>query len=281
MMIANSVVDLLFAVNTMITMASVCFGPQLVYVITDNPLYPKTYLASLIGIGSHLFLMFLSVSMLPLKFIYRYGVMRNRPFSNIQLFGMFMVSFMLGALHGGACPFTFTPRSAYYDEILKKSLENPNAVVNGYLVGEVHEFNAMAMHFSNVFVIMAISYTFIILMIYLSKQTVTLQKNEMMTKQTAAVQRQITRIIYFQALYPVFVIGFPCLLFPIFVVQGKTVPYIGEWAMFSMHTPPLVNSLAVILCVPSYRRFVVHPFKSSRIDTSVMPAQSVVDFGRQ
>ncbi|CAD5223468.1 unnamed protein product [Bursaphelenchus okinawaensis] len=276
MMVGNAIVDLILAINTLMTLPTACFGPQVVFMLVDNPIFPTAPGWTTFAVGTHLFFMFLGVAMLPLQFVYRYGVMRGQPFTPWQLLAMFSVSLMMGGIHGGLCPFTFSWPSPEWDAVLHQSMGDPNQELPGYLAGDIHEFGIMAMHFCNVFVIMSFSYTVIILMIYLSKQTVTLAKNDKITKQTQAVQKQVTRIIYFQAFYPVFVVGMPCVLFTIFVVQGKQVPYIGEWAVSTMHTPPLFNSLSVILCVPSYRKFVVHPFKTTRSDSSSSRIRSLI-----
>ncbi|CAD5233133.1 unnamed protein product [Bursaphelenchus xylophilus] len=266
MMVTTASVELAQAITTVATFTTGCFGNKIVFMLVDNPWYPKQQSMTYFAVGLQLFLMFLSVSMLPLQFVYRYGVMRGKPFTKVQLLGMFFISVCFAGLHGGLTPFTFLPASPKYDIALREALDAPpDQPLPGYLVGDVHEFNVMAAHFGNVLVIMASSYAVIIIMIILSKNTVTLKSTDSVSKQTQAVQRQVTQIIYLQALYPVIFVCLPCLLFPIYAVQGKAAPYVAEWAVYSMHTPPLINSLAVIMCVPSYRHFVSKPFRSEKV----------------
>uniref|UniRef100_A0A1I7RXR7 7TM_GPCR_Srx domain-containing protein n=1 Tax=Bursaphelenchus xylophilus TaxID=6326 RepID=A0A1I7RXR7_BURXY len=249
--------------NKFRTVLTAVFGEKIVFMLMDN--YPIT---SIIGpyaaLSTQLFLMFLGVAMLPLQFIYRYGVMIQKPFTNCQMFLMFCGSLMLGGLHGGLSPFTFRPRNEYYDEKLREAMDvGTNFTLPFYVVGDVSKFGIMSLHFINIFVIMAISYSIIITMVYLSKRSVTLVCSDQLSKQTRTVQKQVTKIIYLQALYPVLFVAIPCSIFPIIAVKGWQVPYFAEVAMSLMHTPPLVNSVLVIMCVPSYRRSVMRPFRTN------------------
>lgn len=49
----------------------------------------------------------------------------------------------------------------------------------------------------------------------------------------------------------------PAFCFGVAAVRGVQVGFLGPYTFFCMHTLPLFNSLAVVLCLPSYRRQVV------------------------
>ncbi|CAD5224441.1 unnamed protein product [Bursaphelenchus xylophilus] len=266
MLVTNATVDLLYAINTLCTFCTAAFGYKAVFMLIDNPYWPKTVWWTYAGLCTNLFFMFLSVGMLPLQFIYRYGVMRTKAFTRKQMFGFFCVALGFATMHGFASPWTFTPPSAEWEPTIREALSlGEDADLPGYVVGDVREFGVMALHFIDIFVIMFLSYAVIIIMVVLSKHTITMDEVAAASPLTKAVQRQVTRIIYVQAIYPLFVICAPCLAFPILALKGAEVKFFGEWAMLSMHTPPLVNSLSVILCVPSYRRVVTHPFTAAKV----------------
>ncbi|CAD5233130.1 unnamed protein product [Bursaphelenchus xylophilus] len=266
MLISNATVDLIYSINTLCTMCSGVLGIQTVFMTIDSPFWPKTVWWSYAAVSTNLFLMFLSVGILPLQFIYRYGTMRNQPFSRKQMLLFSLVPLAFALLHGFISPWTFRPPNPEYEVMFREALEvDENYELPGYLIGDVRNFDLMTLHFLNIFVIVAFSYATILFMAYLSKRTMTLQSGLSTSPQTKAVQRQVTRIIYIQAIYPLFVVCVPAISFSIAAARGIQLKMIGELVMFSMHTPPLVNSLIVILCVPSYRRFVVNPFKSDQI----------------
>ncbi|CAD5233129.1 unnamed protein product [Bursaphelenchus xylophilus] len=266
MLVSNAVVDLVYSLNTICTFASSAFGIQAVFMTVDNPFWPKTVFWTYAAISTNLFLMFLSVAMLPLQFVYRYGVMRAKPFSKKQMCGFFLISLYFATIHGFVSPFTFKPPGPEWEASFRQALDvNQDYVLPGYIVGDVRQFDRMAIHFIHIFVIVGGSYATILVMVWKSRGTVAFRDHDHLSMATRAVQRQVTRIIYAQSIYPLFIMCAPCLCFTIFSAQGIQVRMLGEYAMLSMHTPPLFNSMIVILCVPSYRRFFSRPAGADRV----------------
>ncbi|CAD5209707.1 unnamed protein product [Bursaphelenchus okinawaensis] len=81
MIICTAVVDFFYALNSLITMSTASLAGDLVYFILDNPYLPQSSLVAYSAVATQLFMMFLCFCILPLQFIYRYGVLLSKPFT--------------------------------------------------------------------------------------------------------------------------------------------------------------------------------------------------------
>ncbi|CAD5220961.1 unnamed protein product [Bursaphelenchus okinawaensis] len=155
-----------------------------------------------------------------------------------------------------------------YDEIfLQDPLISDLGYIPPYRVGDCVNSQLMAVHIANCMLITFVSYV-IIIVVY-SKTKVEFGRMEsQMSEQTKRVQKEMEKVIFVQAVFPILVLFIPGTYLPIAALLRLNYRFTGEFVAI-MHTTPVFNSFSVILCVPSYRRYLRELFftSDSRVDS--------------
>ncbi|CAD5228085.1 unnamed protein product [Bursaphelenchus xylophilus] len=275
MLIVNASVDLMYSVVNLIGLPFFFIYDRLFIVVAGNPLLKDQQWAAVIVTSLQGFLTYLSVTILPVQYIYRYSVIRNRPLTTFQLIMILLVAMLYPLAHGALCSLTFSPPTPEYDVVLKL---DPVVTSLGYLppyyVGDITSSFAMTLHMANCLIITAISYT-LVTVVFLKTKKEFIKMESQMSSQTKKVQRQMERVIFIQALFPILVLFIPGTYLPVAAIFRLNSTLSGEFLAL-IHTTPLINSLCVILCVPSFRRMVKQAFTSRVSSTTVVSTSGKV-----
>ncbi|CAD5217599.1 unnamed protein product [Bursaphelenchus okinawaensis] len=172
-------------------------------------------------------------------------VLTRRPFD--VYFCMMIQTFFIYI----AFPYTFQSPNARYDKmLLDEGVEGKELI---YIAGDKGANLWIIPHFGSCMLMVSVSY--ILIVIFYRKTKAHLKRFEVhMTSSTRRAQRQMTRIILLQAFYPIVLLGIPSFFFafaPIINFKSKN---LGVICIVSVHLTPFLNSLSVVLCVPTYRR---------------------------
>ncbi|CAD5228629.1 unnamed protein product [Bursaphelenchus xylophilus] len=234
----NAFVDLMYSVNNIVVLMSMTYGVKVVFAIVSNPMIPGTPCSTRIAIGTQLFCMFLSLNVIPLQFMFRYGIIRGRPFSTLQICGVLFLIVLSAVYHGVFTAMAYLPRTEKYDAILHQVLEtNQSLPLPSYLAGDLGT-TGMVMQLINVSINTCVIYGSIIYFVQKSKKSVTLKCDfAVISKSTVKLQRQMTTLLYAQA-----------------TLAGVQSKYLGDVLTILVHTPPAFNCISIIVCVPAYRR---------------------------
>ncbi|CAD5209709.1 unnamed protein product [Bursaphelenchus okinawaensis] len=122
-----------------------------------------------------------------------------------------------------------------------------------YIVGNATD-PILMIHFSEVFIITGTCYN---LILYMLKLTNKILKGDgvQFSENTRLVQKQMTKVLYVQAAYPLVVVLIPTFLFTFAVITGSEVQLLGELSFLLVHTTPALNALSVLILMPSYRNY--------------------------
>ncbi|CAD5228083.1 unnamed protein product [Bursaphelenchus xylophilus] len=259
MLIMNATVDLTYSVVNLVAMPIFFIYNGLFIVATGNPFLRDKQYAALVVSSLQGFLTYLSVVILPIQYIYRYSVVRNRPLTTYQLIIILLIAMLYPFVHGVLCYLTFNPPTPEYDAILEL---DPVVASLGYLppyyVGDIKSSFLMTFHMANCMIITVISYA-VITVVFLKTKKEFIKMESKMSHQTKKVQRQMERVIFIQALFPILVLFIPGTYLPVAAFFQFNSTLSGEFLAL-IHTTPLFNSICVMLCVPSYRRLVTRAF---------------------
>ncbi|CAD5228079.1 unnamed protein product [Bursaphelenchus xylophilus] len=259
MLIMNATVDLTYSVVNIVAMPIFFIYNGLFILAAGNPFLKDQQWAALIVSSLQGFLTYLSVVILPIQYIYRYSVIRNKPLTKSQLIVILFIAMLYPFFHGVICFFTFGPPAPEYDAVFEL---DPVVASLGYLppyyVGDIKASFLMTLHMANCMIITVISYV-VITVVYLKTKKEFIKMESQMSDQTKKVQRQMERVIFIQALFPIVVLFIPGTFLPIASLFKLTSSASGEFLAL-IHTTPLFNSISVIFCVPSYRRLVTGVF---------------------
>ncbi|CAD5214733.1 unnamed protein product [Bursaphelenchus xylophilus] len=274
MIMSTAAVDLIYSLNCLITLSTATAAKNLVFISVDNPYLPRGPNIVYVAVATQLLTMFLAVAVLPLQFIYRYGVLRSKPFTKVQMALMGLVCLFAAICHASSCPLVYHPRSDYYDEVLAGVWGIANkSDLPMYIVGDPTEISMM-LHFSEVFIITGGAYNVILYVLRLTKKIWNVDGMEY-SESTKLIQKQMTKVLYLQAAYPLFVVLIPCFLFPAAAITGSEVKLLGELSFLLVHSTPALNALSVLILMPSYRNYFLGCVSSKYVNPVTSGATSM------
>ncbi|CAD5220963.1 unnamed protein product [Bursaphelenchus okinawaensis] len=285
MLIMNASVDISYGLCNLIAMPIFFIYDGIFILSTGNPLLKDVQWSAYLVVCFQGCLTYMSVIILPIQFIYRYSVIRNKPCTNVELFRMFLIGSIYPMCHGFFTFYTFVPPTPMYDEIfLHDPLISALGYIPPYRVGDCVNSKLMAFHISNCMSITIGSYI-IILVVYSRTKVEFARMESQMSEQTKRVQKQMERVIFVQAVFPILVLFIPGTYIPIAALLRLNYRFTGEFIAI-MHTTPVFNSFSVILCVPSYRRYLKNMFctrkntvgSSDRMKTTTTHSSDMFEF---
>ncbi|CAD5220955.1 unnamed protein product [Bursaphelenchus okinawaensis] len=285
MLIMNASVDIMYSSCNLIAMPMFFIWDSQFILAAANPLLRDYQLAAYIVTASQGFLIYVSVVLIPLQFLYRYSVISQHPLDSTQLFKAFLLANVYPFLHGVLCFYTFQTPSDKINAIFKldpavQTLEH----LPPYMVGDCSGADPlMKLHMANCIVMTIISYIFIVV-IYRKTKLMFVKMESKMSANTKRTQKQMERVIFIQALFPVVVLFIPGTILPVAALLKINFEWTGE-IIAIMHTTPLFNSLSVLILVPTYRNILlswlfsrhsgsssatVHTTSNPKLQTNVM-----------
>ncbi|CAD5228077.1 unnamed protein product [Bursaphelenchus xylophilus] len=253
MLIMNAAVDLSYSLCNLVAMPIFFIWDGFFILSAGNPLLKEYSWSANIVTSLQGFLIYVSVAILPIQFLYRLSVIQNKPYNSTKLASIFLIGCLYPFGHGVLCFFTFKEPTELYDSVFEldpviSSLD----YIPPYRVGDCVNSKLMAVHMANCIVITVLSYL-VIVVVYARTKVEFVRMEDKMSDQTKKVQKQMERVIFIQAVFPVFVNFIPSTALPIASLLNINYTFTGEFVAI-MHTTPLFNSFSVVLCVPSYRR---------------------------
>ncbi|CAD5228764.1 unnamed protein product [Bursaphelenchus okinawaensis] len=254
----NSIIDIMFSVTDLVTMEVVDLHGAVLYLISDNPNYPKDPNLAVATAAFWIFNLYLTIIVIPLQFMYRYGlVCRDQPFKPYQIVAAYAMGCVYLAIHCFIFPFTFDKRSPKYDQILAENEIYRTHTPGSYIAGDATKIT-MALHFFNCDLMILISYAFTISFgVAIWKKLNKTIGN--LNKEAANAQRYITMIMIMQATYPLIALVIPTGMIAVYPLISKP----GESSQFGlvgvcmMNLIPVLNPLAVIINVPMYKNALI------------------------
>ncbi|CAD5228574.1 unnamed protein product [Bursaphelenchus okinawaensis] len=259
MIAMNTVVDLIYSVTDLITMETVDLHGAILYMFPANPYFPTNIISARWCSSFWIFALYMTIMALPMQFMYRYGlVCCDKPFTNRQLAGTYGVSLLYLLVHCYIFKFTFKAPSKEYTKILAENPIYTNDMPSDYIAGDAHELNAMFAHFANCDLIIMAAYGAVFYFGYQISKTLKRTMGNL-SRETAAAQRHITRIMVLQALYPLISLVIPTgaiALYPLIATPGVMIQ-LGFFGCISMNLIPVLNPLSVLLVIPMYRQAII------------------------
>ncbi|CAD5222318.1 unnamed protein product [Bursaphelenchus xylophilus] len=251
MLILNAFIDLLYVISTTISVPNVVFASDILFILWENPFVTRRPFDVFACMMIQTYFIYFSVLILPIQFIYRYSVVSSNgcKFSTILKILACCITYLL--VHCSFLSYTYQAPNAGYDKMLReKGIPEEDLV---YVAGDKHANWWLLPHFGSCMLMVIVSYTAIII-VYIKTQKVLRRFEIHMTASTRQAQRQMTRIILLQAFYPIILLCFPSFFFAFAPIINFKSDYLGIVCVISIHLTPILNSMAVVLCVPSYRR---------------------------
>ncbi|CAD5220957.1 unnamed protein product [Bursaphelenchus okinawaensis] len=263
MLIMNASVDLSYSICNLIAMPIFFIYDGYFILAAGNPILKSYPWSANIVTSCQGFLIYVSVVIIPIQFIYRYSVIRNKPYTSGELLKIFIIGGLYPFGHGILCFYTFTEPTPLFDKTFEldpviSSLD----YIPPYRVGDCVNSKLMALHIANCMAMTIASYV-IIMVVYRMTKTEFIKMESQMSDQTKRVQKQMEQVIFIQAIFPILVLFIPGTVLPIAALWKINYRFTGEFVAI-MHTTPVFNSFSVILCVPSYRRIFTGMFYKNR-----------------
>ncbi|CAD5228073.1 unnamed protein product [Bursaphelenchus xylophilus] len=253
MLVMNACVDLGYSLCNLIGLPIFYIYDGLFFLSAGNPLLKDLPWSANIVTSFQGFLIYVSVVIIPIQFMYRYSVITNKPYTSPQLIRIFMIGITYPLFHGILCFYTFKEPSPEFDKIfIGDPVIGSLGYIPPYRVGDCANSKLMAVHMSNCMVMTVASYI-VIMIVYQRTREAFIRMEPQMTEQTKKVQKQMERVIFIQAVFPIVVLFIPGTVLPIASLLKINVTMMGEFVAI-MHTTPVFNSFSVVLCVPTYRR---------------------------
>ncbi|CAD5235290.1 unnamed protein product [Bursaphelenchus xylophilus] len=198
MIALNTVVDLIYSLTDLITMETVDLHGGILYMFPANPYFPTNIISARWASSFWIFALYMTIMALPMQFMYRYGLLcRDKPFTAKHLAGTFGSSLVYLAIHCYIFKFTFKSPSPFYTKILAENPIYTNDMPSDYIAGDARELNAMFVHFADCNLIIIVCYGAVFWFGYQISQTLKRTMGSL-SKQTAAAQKHITRIMALQ-----------------------------------------------------------------------------------
>uniref|UniRef100_A0A1I7RK02 N-acetyltransferase domain-containing protein n=1 Tax=Bursaphelenchus xylophilus TaxID=6326 RepID=A0A1I7RK02_BURXY len=252
MIALNTVVDLIYSLTDLITMETVDLHGGILYMFPANPYFPTNIISARWASSFWIFALYMTIMALPMQFMYRYGLLcRDKPFTAKHLAGTFGSSLVYLAIHCYIFKFTFKSPSPFYTKILAENPIYTNDMPSDYIAGDARELNAMFVHFADCNLIIIVCYGAVFWFGYQISQTLKRTMGSL-SKQTAAAQKHITRIMALQALYPLISLVIPTgaiALYPL-IASPRQMIQLGFFGCISMNLIPILNPLSVLLVIP-------------------------------
>ncbi|CAD5228075.1 unnamed protein product [Bursaphelenchus xylophilus] len=260
MLIMNATVDIMYSMCNLVAMPMFFIWDSYFILAAANPLLQNFQSSAYIVTSCQGFLIYVSVVLIPMQFLYRYSVISQKPFNSTQLAKVFLLANVYPFMHGVLCFFTFNPPNEHFDAVYRLDpavRDLPR--LPPYMVGDCTGASTlMKLHMANCIVMTALSYVFIVV-IYRKTKVMFARMESKMSANTKKTQKQMERVIFIQALFPIIVLFIPGTILPVFALMKINYEWTGE-IIAIMHTTPVFNSLSVLLLVPSYRQIVLGIF---------------------
>uniref|UniRef100_A0A1I7RJY8 G protein-coupled receptor n=1 Tax=Bursaphelenchus xylophilus TaxID=6326 RepID=A0A1I7RJY8_BURXY len=253
----NTIVDLFFSLVSVVLMGTLDVRSGLLYIVIDNPYHPTNKTLGAFSASLWTFSLYLTVLAIPLQFLYRYGILaRSKPYSKGQILIMICGFVVYALAHSALCPVTMQNRSKEYDELLELNPIFQKNLPNAYLVGDARTSHANRLHILHCQIILLVSYGVTIVAGYKTFKAIRsnrLQLNE----EREEMQREISRIMVLQAIYPVVAMAIPLFFLaavPFFHSEDEINFYwLGMVGIGLVNLIPILNSLSVIFMIPHQR----------------------------
>ncbi|CAD5220959.1 unnamed protein product [Bursaphelenchus okinawaensis] len=259
MLIMNASVELSYSICNLVSLPVFFIYDGFCIVAAANPMLKNYQWTAYIATSLQGFLIYVSIVIIPIQFIYRYSVICNKPYTSRGLLKIFIIGGLYPFAHGILCFYTFTEPAPLYDKTLERNpILSTLDYIPPYRVGDSVNSPLMALHFGNCLLMTIASYT-VIMIVYRKTKTAFIKMEGQMSAQTKKVQKQMERVIFIQALFPILVLFVPGFGLPVATLWKFNYRFIGEFTVL-MHTTPVFNSFSIILCVPSYRRIFTDMF---------------------
>ncbi|CAD5222319.1 unnamed protein product [Bursaphelenchus xylophilus] len=251
MLILNATVDLLYVIDTALSIPNVVFSSGVIFILWENPIVHRRSFDVYTCLMVQTFFIYLSVLILPIQFIYRYSVISSNGYTFSTVLKVLAGCFAYLTIHCSFLSYTYQSPAPVYDAILRGQGVAEEDLI--YVAGDKDANWWLIPHFGSCMLMTVASYTTIIV-VYIKTQKVLQQFEAHMTVSTRRAQRQMTRIILLQAFYPVVLLCFPSFFMAFGPLINVKSDYLGIVCEISVHLIPILNSIAVVSCIPSYRR---------------------------
>ncbi|CAD5232973.1 unnamed protein product [Bursaphelenchus xylophilus] len=279
MLTFTAVVDMVFVLNSVFTMETFYVYEGVLYYYSDNPLYPKGQFAAYWSGAMFSFFVLFSIIITVIQFMYRYGLLcRPEAYTKLQIGGAFACFTVYIVIHHYFFWWTFNPPNAEYNDILRRHGQS----LEWYIVADLRSVNWVWLHFMSFQMVVSVSYTFNILFGVKIIQFLK-AKASSMSEKTLRAQKQITYVLFIQALCPlmdtVIPASFVCL--NVIIARNAGLAETAILASMAMNIIPFCNSLVVILVIPKYRQLVWkmlrHPLTHASVDATHTGSVAISD----
>uniref|UniRef100_A0A914YQM7 G protein-coupled receptor n=2 Tax=Panagrolaimus superbus TaxID=310955 RepID=A0A914YQM7_9BILA len=255
-LIQSCLVDITFAVITLITNSQIDFNGGIILMTMTGPFRHQPNPITFHMINIYIVGLFSCVMFLPIPFIFRYfAVCKSRVLTAFEYAFLILLCFTISILYTCLHAWTFWPRgdltkySYIIDHPFWKDEDGtlPNFVAADFKDGRLFILVSCTM------ILGTISYLLIIAFNVLIYRKLTSLKSTMSAK-TCEVHRQLSKVLKYQAMVPFFICVMPLSL--VFLLSAIGTKTDGKGVILTMLVSylPVMNSLSTILFVRQYRR---------------------------
>ncbi|CAD5233497.1 unnamed protein product [Bursaphelenchus xylophilus] len=272
--IMSLISDIIYAAANVISMMVVEVKGGLLYFITLGPFshsgYPYNFLMCSIYLAG-LYMVFFSIG---LQFIYRYFALCRSHLTIFQFSMLFVATTAYCALEAFTGFLVFDGETPEGTELIR---EHPMYMHDTptYIIVDPRK-PAAKLHILST----QLNVIFMYIVIFYTGRKINSKLREAsksMSQSTKNAQRQLTRVMVLQAVYPTIIICIPTMVATVFTQLRMDAAWAGLYMVPCATLVPFVNSVTLLLVIPSFRRrfFGSLPFRKSQVGQTTMDSKII------
>ncbi|KAI6170239.1 hypothetical protein M3Y98_01219000 [Aphelenchoides besseyi] len=265
MLIGGSLVDISYTIISFFTgMLAIDYGTAMIF-MSDQPFFPQTHNTAVIATILYCSISYTMIVNVCCQFVYRMNIfcLSNR-FSLSEIFAFIGLLELWAIAH---CCNIVNICTRYDEPEMTAALQNMplfhNVTLPAYIFGDSFELKMMLQLLDSQLIVGA---GYAIIIYCACRIEMKLRRDlHMLQPTTLAAQKQLSRIMMFQAFLPMPLLLLPIGMSDLLPMIGVSFEYLPVFIKVTISLLPLFNPIVIMITIPSIRRAILQCFTRGRV----------------